>query len=269
MRASEYTAMFNAETEHWWYKNLRDEVAYWVEAYLSARQSERPLRVLDLGCGTGGMLQRLQKQFENVQTVGVDFYALALDFARNVTKGPLIRADAKRLPFQPESFDIIVCLDVLYTREVFPALDRVLAEARQLLKPGGMLIMQVPAFKSLYSQHDVNVHGVYRFTAPEIQDGLQRAGFRRLKVYYRYNLLLGIAWLSRKVFSANGTASHVAVPTAWLNTGLYKYSKLESAINKRCRLPFGLSVFATAYRALLALFSEELWFIETLIVSAI
>ena len=264
MRASEYTAMFNAETEHWWYKNLRDEVVFWVETYSKERKNEQPIRLLDLGCGTGGMLQRLQKQFKNLQTVGMDYYALALDFAKSVTNGPLIQADAKHIPFQAESFDIIVCLDVLYTREVFPAFDDVLAETRRLLKPGGVFILQVPAFQALYSQHDVNVHGVHRFTAPEISAGLHRAGFRRLNVYYRYNLLLAIAWLQRKVFPSQTTGSHVAVPSFWINSGLYQYSKLESLVNKRWRLPLGLSVFAAAYRIVLALLSDNLLLLKEL-----
>jgi SAM-dependent methyltransferase len=257
MRVSEYAAMFKAETEHWWYKNLRDEVIYWLEKHLQAESSKSELKVLDLGCGTGGMLQRLQGRFENVKGFGIDYYAVALNFAKQVTPRPLLRADAKNLPFRRHSFDAVLCLDVLYTKEVFPAFDTVLGEIRQLLAERGILILQVPAFKALYSQHDVNVHGAHRFTAKEVQDGLQRAGFSRVGVYYRYNLLLGMAWIARKIFFRNAQQSRVAVPSRFLNASLYRYSKVESSLNRRASIPFGLSVFAVAHRCFLSVLFEN------------
>jgi ubiquinone/menaquinone biosynthesis C-methylase UbiE len=249
--------MFQAESEHWWYKNLRDEAIYWIEKYSQERQAVSVLKLLDVGCGTGGMLARLQERFKNVEGLGMDYYEMPLHFAKKIISCPLIRADAKSLPFPQNTFDVITCLDVLYTQEVFPAFDRVLADMCHLLKPPGILILQVPAFKALYSQHDVNVHGAHRFTVQEIRNGLQRAGFSRTVVYYRYNLLLGLAWMVRKIWRNNGTASHVATPPAPLNSALYKYFKLESDLNKRMSIPFGLSVFAVAARSLIAVVVEN------------
>lgn len=261
MRVREYAAMFKAESEHWWYKNLHEEVAYWLEKHLQAERPEPELKLLDLGCGTGGMLRRLQDQFENIKTFGMDYHAVALDFAKQVASSPLIRADAKNLPFQRKSFDAVLCLDVLYTKEVYPAFDNVLHDIRHLLTEQGVLILQVPAFKSLYSQHDVNVNGAHRFTTGEIRAGLQRAGFSRVTVYYRYNLLLGAAWITRKLFFLNDEQSHVCVPSPALNLVLYNYFKAESKLNKRVSVPFGLSVFAVAYRCFLYIIFEEFWII--------
>ncbi|MGH7450044.1 MAG: class I SAM-dependent methyltransferase [bacterium] len=259
MRVSEYAAMFQAESEHWWYKNLRDEVVYWLGKHLQAEPPKSELKLLDLGCGTGGMLRRLQDQFENVKGFGIDYYAVPLNFAKQVTPRPLLRADAKNLPFRRNSFDAVLCLDVLYTKEVFPVFDAVLEEIRQLLTEGGVLILQVPAFKTLHSQHDVNVHGAHRFTAKEVCDGLQRAGFSRICVYYRYNLLLGAAWIARKFFFRNAGQSQVSVPSPFLNASLYKYSRAESSLNRRASIPFGLSVFAVAYRCFLNMLFDDFW----------
>lgn len=261
MRAGEYAAMFKAESEHWWYKNLREEVAYWLEKHVQAERPETELKLLDIGCGTGGMLRHLHDQFAKIKTFGMDYYAIALDFAKPVTPRPLIRADAKNLPFESKSFDAVLCLDVLYTKEVYPAFDSVLQDIRHLLTDGGVLILQVPAFKSLYSQHDLNVNGAHRFTAGEIRKGLQRAGFSRVTVYYRYNLLLGAAWITRKIFRSNDDQSHVCVPAPVFNMAFYSYFKAESKLNKRISVPFGLSVFAVAYRCFLHVVFEEFWII--------
>jgi hypothetical protein len=163
----------------------------------------------------------------------------------------------KKMPFLPGTFDVILCLDVLYTREVYPAFDAVLNDMRCLLAPRGILILQAPAFKALYSQHDVNVHGVHRFTAEEIREGLQRTGFNPIGVYYRYNLLLGAAWMMRKILRRQTAESHVSVPPAPINSLLYRYFKLESSVNKRLRIPFGLSVFAAASRCIAVMFLEN------------
>lgn len=261
MRVNEYTAMFKAESEHWWYKNLHDEVFYWLAKHLQAEPSPAELKLLDLGCGTGGMLRRLQERFENVKGFGVDYYTVPLNFAKQVTPQPLLRADVKNLPFRRNSFGAILCLDVLYTKEVFPAFDAVLGEIRDLLTAKGIFILQVPAFKALYSQHDVNVHGAHRFTVKEVRDGLRRAGFSRVLVYYRYNLLLGAAWIARKIFFLNENQSQVSVPSGFLNTLLYKYFKVESRLNKRTPVPFGLSVFAVAHRCFLSILLEDFWII--------
>jgi SAM-dependent methyltransferase len=257
MRANEYSAMFHAESEHCWYKSLRDEVAGCIAFYAEQKPAAAEMALLDIGCGTGGMMRRLQEQFKQIKGCGMDFYELPLQFAKKITHWPLVQADAKQIPFRPGTFDIILCLDVLYTREVFPALEAVLGDIRRLLAPGGMLILQVPAFKALHSQHDVNVHGAHRFTAEEIRDGLQRAGFNRVNVYYRYNLFLGLAFILRKIIQKNETASHVLPPPALINSLLYKYLKLESSVNKRLKFPFGLSVFANAYRCALTLLAED------------
>ncbi|MGH7601933.1 MAG: hypothetical protein ACREOI_36685, partial [bacterium] len=138
------------------------------------------------------------------------------------------------------------------------AFDAVLGEIRQLLTERGILILQVPAFKALHSQHDVNVHGAHRFTAKEVRDGLRRAGFSRACVYYRYNLLLGAAWIARNFFFRNAQESQVAVPSRFVNASLYRYSRAESSLNRRASIPFGLSVFAVAHRCFLSILFEDL-----------
>ena len=247
MKAHEYAAMFDAEQKHWWYQNLRNEVAYWIAGAAAATPAAKK-KLLDLGCGTGGMLWHVQSRFKNLAAFGLDYYALALDFARRRTAYPMVRGDVKKIPFEKKAFDFIVCLDVLYTREAYPGFQRTLGDIYELLRENGILILQLPAFEFLKSQHDLNCHGMHRFTAGEIRASLRRAGFNRYKVYYRYNLLFGLAWFLRKILQRQENQSHVLTPAPFINALLYSYSAFESWLNKKLPLPFGLSVFAIAYR---------------------
>lgn len=248
MKVTEYEAMFNAEQMHWWYNNLRDEVIDWVEKARAANLCVEEIKLLDLGCGTGGMLQRLQQRFANLKAVGMDFYALALDFAKKKTRYPLVRGDVKQIPFCNNTFDIILCLDVLYTKEAYPGFQSALDAVYKLLTENGAFILQLPAFKCLISQHDLNVHGVHRFNAGEVRESLRKAGFSHFKVYYRYNLLFGIAWFARKFVIKNKQESHLVMPGTSINYLLHRYLRLESWVNKRLFIPFGVSVFAAAFK---------------------
>jgi SAM-dependent methyltransferase len=248
MKATEYTAMFEVEQTHWWYKNLRNEVIFWVEKLRTVNLCPEKIRLLDLGCGTGGMLQRLQERFENINAFGMDYYYLALDFAKRKTVYPLLQGDAKKLPFCKNAFDIVLCLDVLYTKEAYPGFQSTLEAIYDLLTESGAFILQLPAFKSLSSQHDINVHGAHRFVAHEIRKHLRLAGFRHFKLYYRYNLLWVMAWFARKIVMKNRHESHLVTPIAPVNFLLYKYFNLESWLNKRLFIPFGVSVFVVAFK---------------------
>jgi SAM-dependent methyltransferase len=247
MKSNEYAAMFAAEQKHWWYKNLREEVTYWIEK----TQAGKPIsaaKLLDLGCGTGGMLQHLQQRFENLVAFGLDYSALALEFAKERTRCSLLQADVKKIPFVKKSFDFVLCLDVLYTREAYPGFQNTLSEIYYLLRENGIFVLQLPAFEALKSQHDLNVHGAHRFTAREVCESLSQAGFSHHKVYYRYNLLFGMAWIARKLIKLKENTSHVVTPASAVNSLLYSYFRFESWLNKRYFIPFGLSIFAVAHR---------------------
>jgi len=247
MKAHEYAAMFDAEQKHWWFKNLRNEVAYWIQNASPAKPVSKK-KLLDLGCGTGGLLCHLQARFKNLAAWGMDYYAVALDFAKQRTVYPLVRGDVKSLPFHKATFDFITCLDVLYTREAYPGFQQTLDDVYELLRENGVFILQLPAFEFLKSQHDLNCHGMHRFTASEIRASLRQAGFRRYKIYYRYNLLFGFAWVIRKILRREENESHVLTPGPLINFLLQTYFAGESGLNKRLTVPFGLSVFAVAYR---------------------
>ncbi len=244
MEPFEYPAMYSAELDHWWYRCLHAAVIH----QLATPSLPTDARLLDLGCGTGGLLWRIHRRFPRVTSVGLDYSPLALELAAGRRVGGLVRGDAKALPFADASFDAITSLDVLYTREAYPGLDRTLARCHDLLRPGGRLILQLPACEAIRSQHDAHVHTAHRFTAAEVRDALKNAGFGRIRVRYRCHLLFLAAWVVRKWLRRPDRGSEVVTPSGSINALAGWYGHAENVISRWLPLPFGLSVFAVAYR---------------------
>jgi predicted TPR repeat methyltransferase len=242
MEAPEYEAMRIAELTHWWYRALHREVIFHL------RRQPRMECVLDLGCGTGGTMTRLAEALPKLTCVGMDYSTLALEACQRRGFSALVQGDAKCLPFGSERFDAITCLDVLYTKQAYPGMPDCLARSRDMLRPGGVLIMQLPAFEGLRSSHDAHVHGVHRFRSGEVREALGAAGFARTRVYYRYNALAFPAWLLRRTTHAERDESHVETPGGLVNSFMDLCMRIEAPIARALPLPVGVSVFAVAWR---------------------
>jgi len=239
----EYTALAGAELRHWWFRLVWEELRHW------RRQLPQPrLRLLDLGCGTGGALRFLTAGEEPELAVGLDASPLALLPARERCSADLVQADAGALPFRNAGFDLITSVDVLYTRTAYPKFDQILSACYQLLRPGGLLVLQLPALRGLWSDHDVNVHGMHRFSRREVRAALAAAGFANPHVYYRLGCLVPAAWLMRRLGGVHQGESHVQVPPRWANALAYWWFACEGVLARRGWLPLGVSVFAVAQR---------------------
>nr|WP_245168322.1 class I SAM-dependent methyltransferase [Desulfobaculum xiamenense] len=139
---------------------------------------------LDLGCGTGGNLPLLAGLCGSA--VGLDLCAHALSLARSRQPGALlVRGDAMRAAsvFRPGSFDVLTMFNVLYHQWVADP-EEVLAQGRELLRPGGALLVTEPAFACLMRGHDRAGMGQRRFTLPAMRSMLRRAGFVNLRGTY-------------------------------------------------------------------------------------
>src|SRR5262249_22136461 len=136
-----------------------------------------------------------------------------------------------------------VLADVLCHAAVEPA--TALAEMRRVLRPGGRLIVNMPAYGWLFSAHDRRVHNAWRANRPKVRATLAQAGFVRIRARYWNSLLLPLMIAQRKLLArGDAAASDVAVFPPWLDGMLYSITNLEG------RLPFALpaggSVLATA-----------------------
>ncbi len=237
MEPQEYALMDKAEARMWWYRALHVRLA---DALAGVRG-----RMLDAGCGTGGLLACLRAARPDLALAGVEWSGEAVQRAAQKSGAAVTRASIHALPFADVSFDGAVAADVLCHAAVDPA--AALSELHRVLRPGGLLVVNMPAYAWLLSAHDRRVHNVRRWTAGGTTAALQQAGFVRVRARYWNGLLLPLMVLQRKLLARNaGAASDVAPFSPWLNATLHAITRLERCLP--VPLPAGGSVLATAIR---------------------
>ena len=250
-RSEEYEKMFRLEGRLWWYRALHDRVLAVLQANFTDRSN---LAILDVGCGTGGLLAVLQQQGYK-SLAGLDGSADAVRFCRQrgfaVTFIDLTRLDTLGSQTQ---YDVIICNDVLcYIPE--PDLPVLLIRLAQLLKPGGLFISNNNAFDVFRGQHDIAVGIGRRFMLSDFDAIMPASGLPiRTATYWSFVLspviLLMRQWQNVQLRmgwrTAEDAQSDVYLPANWLNEALYRIVRVEQRLFSRT--PFGSSLFITARR---------------------
>jgi len=233
MQASEYARMHAVEDRMWWYRGLH-------RILLASLSGPSLHRVLDAGCGTGGLLRRLREYRPELAAVGLDADATAAGLASAKAGRPVTAASINALPFPAESFDAVVSADVLSHDLV--DLDAALAEIHRCLRPRGRVVLNLPAYRWMLSAHDHVTNQSRRFTAADAVAMLRAAGFRDIRSGYWNTILFPMMVLRRKLFPPRN-GSDVALfpgPIDWL------FSRIVLAeaalIRIGVRWPFGGSV---------------------------
>jgi SAM-dependent methyltransferase len=241
MEPEEYQRLFDLEDELWWFLGMRRVSSTLLDKYLLSRSEES--KVLDAGCGTGGMLGTLHRYGH---VVGADASQTALRLASTREVAPLIQADVGSLPFFSESFDLVTSFDVIYHGGVSSD-DEALREMARVLRPHGLILLRVPAWTLFRGRHDVAVHTRRRYGRRELEEKLERAGFAAEYVSYLNCLLLPLATLRRGVdrwLRPGYQGSEVEPIPSWLNQALLRVLVLEARWIGSRILPFGLSLVA-------------------------
>lgn len=244
MAKGEFAVMRREEDRHWWYRGLRDVTASMLERYAGHLGDAR---LLDAGCGTGGGLQRWRRALPSAMSIGIDLSSDAVGFCRLRGDRHIAQARIESLPFADGTLDIVVSLDVLSMSAVAEA--RAVQEIRRVLRPGGILIINLPAFQQLRGEHDQAVETRHRYTKTEVERMLIRAGFRILRSSYWNMTLMPVVWLVRR-FSRRSTSprSDFRATPALVNRVLGWLLRLEGAVALRRGLPFGASIMCVARR---------------------
>ncbi|MBN2054878.1 methyltransferase domain-containing protein [bacterium] len=231
-----------AET-NWWFvgkwliiKSLLDEVS---------PIASKP-RILDIGCGTGEVMKRLQGRG---LTVGIDMSMEALTYSSFRGCEALVQGDTFKLPFKDESFDILIILDL------FEHLEDDISAARmftRLLKKGGHMVVTAPALYCLWSKRDVELHHFRRYTRHEMETLLENAGMRVKRSVLRNFFLFPIVWTKytwEKLRRHEPEIKYdlVVVPRI-VNWLLILVLKIETRLLKHLYLPAGSSVVCLAER---------------------
>jgi 2-polyprenyl-3-methyl-5-hydroxy-6-metoxy-1,4-benzoquinol methylase len=240
MERHEYEAMARLEMSLWWYRALHAKVVCSLRRRLQGRQA---VSLLDAGCGTGGLLRVLHSAFPDWSLHGIDISELAVQYARQDSAADIRQGSVTELPYADASFDVMVSTDVMYHRAVDP--DVMLKECCRVLRPGGLMVLNLPAYNWLRSYHDDHVQTSQRYTLGSLTAAMSGHPLQRLYGSYWNALLFAPLVLKRKLFAGSAEHSDVGEFPPWADSLAYTLMNWENTwICRGGKLPFGSSVFA-------------------------
>ncbi len=210
MERAEYATMFRVEETHWWYAALHRLIFQALDAELP---DWRKKNVLDVGCGTGAILKQL----------------------------------GSALPFADASFDAVICSSVLYHQWVRDV-EGAAREMHRVLRPSGVLLINVPAFPFLHSAHDEAVMTARRFRKWEIRQLLQKQNFEIRRLTYWTTFLFPLAVAARTLGGSKKGRDFETEGASFPQRTFSKIMALERRLLRNISLPFGVALLAVARR---------------------
>jgi SAM-dependent methyltransferase len=249
MDPRELQAMLDHDEHHWWYRGRRRIVRAQLDGLgLGHEANGAPPRILDAGCGSGRTLDELR---DYGAVSGLELSDEGVAAARKRGHEDVRQGRVEALPWPDETFDLVTCLDVVEHTDD----DRVtLRELRRVTRPGGHLLLTVPAYQALWSAHDVVNDHKRRYDRRMLRAAAAESGWSVERMTGFNALLLApaaavrLAQRRRAVDPAAHT-SELELSPPWLNAALELPLRAEAAWLRRGRtLPAGLSLLALLRR---------------------
>ncbi|MDZ4858374.1 MAG: class I SAM-dependent methyltransferase [Candidatus Hydrogenedentes bacterium] len=240
MERDEYAIMFRVEDRHWWYHGLRAMLRRVWNAHVPPGRQ----RFLDVGCGTGANLAAFR---DVADCYGIDFAFDAVRFCRNRDEQRTAAASALDLPFEDCTFDVVVSCDVVCHRSIANKGDAV-REMCRVLKPGGLMIINLPAYQWLHSSHDTHVQTDHRFTRTEVKRMMSNAGLSPAGAWYWNSVLFPVIlptrlWRKLRPLPASDLNDASGEGMSPFFAGMLA---IERGAMNFLPMPFGLSIMAAA-----------------------
>lgn len=242
MEKIEYKNIYVNEGNHFFYVSTHRLVTDLIKKW----GRKEKFKILDAGCGTGGLAVKLASLGE---VSAIDASPEAIKFAKIRGVGAKL-ASIGRIPFPDKSFDVVTCIDVIYHKQVKDDVGA-LSEIRRVLKPGGLLILRVPANKFLMSAHDRHVHTARRYDRPELIAKIVKSGLDlRFITFVHSPIFFGslVKIFIEKIIDGNDHSA-IGGTGLFLNKFLTTALNLEGAlISRGVSLPVGQGLIAVATR---------------------
>lgn len=251
--ASLFQHLYEAEDKHFWFRSRNRLIGALVRQLTKNFQSDS--RVLEVGCGNGNVLRVLEKNVKRGEVAGIEPFAEAVTLARGRVSCKVIQGDVRALPFSAE-FDLVCMFDVL---EHIANDEESLGKIIELLKPNGILLLTVPAHKSLWSYFDDISHHYRRYEKNGLKSLLEQKGLAVEYLTFFQSLTYPLVWLGRRMTSLTQNQSVLTEEkkyqlalrelkvTPIINEILYALLSFETnAIKYRWQLPLGTSLLAVA-----------------------
>jgi SAM-dependent methyltransferase len=246
-----FEQLFRIEDRHFWF-HTRNRILSAVVAQITA-SLPGDCKVLEIGCGNGNVLRHLQQACAGRLVVGMDAFEEGLRLARRRNCPRLVRGDATQHPFRSQ-FDLVGLFDVL---EHVPEDERLLQQIRGILRPGGVLLITVPARMSLWSYFDEASGHCRRYELDELRRKLDEAGYQVEYLTPYMAMLLPLMWLGRRLATLTRGLRGKASPTDMAMRELQLIPGINGMLRfclarefplvvGRRGLPFGTSLLALA-----------------------
>ena len=239
MEREVYEAMAEHDERHWWYRARRQVVAELIRRKVPL---PKVAKLLEIGCGTGHNLPMLG-EFGQVDALEVDPIARGMAekrLGRTVLSSPLPALEG----VPDDTYDMVAALDVV---EHIPDDKAALEGISRVLKPGGKLLMTVPAHQWMWSAHDVVNHHQRRYSKRDFKRLVNESPLKLESIGYLNSLLFPLAMAQRLASKLTGKEdANLAPPAEPINQVLERVFALERRVIGRIPLPPGLSLFAVA-----------------------
>jgi len=239
MRPNEYATMFRVEETHWWYGALHRLIFQALEAEFA---DWRKKEILDVGCGTGAILKQLGNPDKNV---GIDLAPEAISFCQQRGLHNVRQGDICAMPFADASFDAVICSSVLYHQWVAD-IEVAVREMHRVLRPSGVLLINVPAFPFLHSPHDEAVMTARRFRKPEIRELLLKQNFAIQRLTYWTTFLFPLAVAARTLGGSQMGRDFETNEASLAQRAFAQVMKVELSFLRHISLPVGVALLAVA-----------------------
>ncbi|HMS16896.1 MAG TPA: class I SAM-dependent methyltransferase [Planctomycetota bacterium] len=253
MEPSAYKEFRELEDRHWWFRGRKSLFRDLVLRLCRRHLRSQGLKALDLGCGMGAMMPILAEAGATV--FGTDVSVPSLEHCKGRGFESVFRSYGNRLPLPESELDLIVAFDTLeHIQEERETLD----ECFRVLRPGGLLILSVPAYQFLFTHQDRVVHHQRRYTRSGLRRRLEAAGFETIKAsyinFFLFPLILPIVLLIKlkeALFppAVNDSRSNVGISIpGWMNEALYRIFASERYVLRVLSVPLGHSLVVAGRR---------------------